>query len=157
MLYFIISLIGLFIGGLLSYISPKEMKDGEKYFKLICFATIITLIIVGFVYSFNIWLFIIGLILGIFFYNEYLYFGIFSVSMLISGRNPILVSSLIFIYGLPSGSLLYHKKRYLCFLSNTLLFFISFLLYFTSIDFTSLAVGGLAGIIIRRLKKGNLF
>jgi hypothetical protein len=149
MLEFIVSIIGLFVGGFLAYVSPEEMKTGEKYFRVICYAIVIGLIILG-CFSFNWWLFVIGLILGVIFYNEYFYFGIFSVSSLITG-NSILTSSLIFVYGLASGSMLYFHKRYLAFVSNLLLFLLPFLLYFLHFNLIALATGGLVGVMIRKI------
>lgn len=149
MLEFIISILGLFVGGFLAFVSPEEMEKGEKYFRIICYLLILILIIFSF-YSFNVWLFILGLILGLIFYNEYFYLGIYSVSSLISG-STILSSSLIFVYGLASGSMLYFRKRYLGFLSNVLLFLIPFLLYFLHFNLISLASGGLIGVLLRKV------
>ena len=156
MLYLITSMIGLLLGGFLAYVSPEEMEKGEKYFRIICYLVILGLITSSFFYSFNLLLLIIGVILGIIFYNEYFYFGIFSVSTLISGVGSLLTTILIFIYGLPAGSLLYYKKRYLGFLSNILLFFIPFALYFLQFNLTSFAAGGLIGVLVRKMYDRSL-
>lgn len=142
MLY-IISFLGQFIGWFLAWRTEEELKSGRKYFILLSNLLLVSLIIFSIYYSFNIYLLILGLIIGFFINKEYLFFGILAF------RNDFLLNSFIFIYGLSYGSLNYKK----IFLLNIFLFFIPFLLLFLDMNFYSLGAGGLIGILIKRIFK----
>lgn len=145
MLYFILGFLGLYVGLLLSYISPEEMKMGEKWFKGLILLSLLSLIIISF-HNFVWWLLFIGLFLGLIFSYDYLYLGIGVVSSL----NFVLYSCLIFVFGLGYGSY-FRKKKW--FLVNILLFFIPFLLILVDFNFISLSAGGLIGCFIKRVYK----
>ena len=100
---YLISFIGQFIGYLIAKLAKEEIKPGKIYFNLL--KNILLLIIIGFsiYYQFNIFYLISGLILGLIIKKEYFYFGIIA--------NNLLFSSLIFIYGLPYGTLNNNLKK----------------------------------------------
>src|SRR3989344_9458494 len=112
MVFYIISLLGQYIGYILASKTKEELKEGEKYFKLTCSILSLIMGIYSLTVSFNIILLIIGLILGFLISKEYLYFGLIS--------NNVFIASLIFIFGLPYGTLKYKKIKELNF--NLILF-----------------------------------
>ena len=67
MLHFILGFLGLYVGLLLSYISPEEMKLGEKWFKRLILVCLIFFVVVSLLHNFVWWLFFIGLVLGFIF------------------------------------------------------------------------------------------
>ena len=142
MLYFV-SFLGQFIGWFIANRTEEELKDGRRYFLILTTSLLALLISFSIYYSFNVYLLIIGLIIGYLINKEYLFFGILSM------KNDILLNSLIFVYGLPYGSLNYKSIRIL--LTNILLFFIPFLLLFFNINFYNLGAGGLLGILVKRI------
>jgi len=142
MLYFV-SFLGQFIGWFIANRTEEELKDGRRYFLILTTSLLALLISFSIYYSFNVYLLIIGLIIGYLINKEYLFFGILSM------KNDILLNSLIFVYGLPYGSLNYKSIRIL--LMNILLFFIPFLLLFFNINFYNLGAGGLLGILVKRI------
>lgn len=107
----IVAILGLAVGALLAYISPEELKKGEKYF---CFLRklILTAIIVTFALnSAGKWQYIlVGLVIGFFLRFNYLYLGL---AMAVStGSTLLAVATLTFIYGIPTGTLLMHKHLF---------------------------------------------
>ena len=142
MVFYIISLLGQYIGYILASKTKEELKEGEKYFKLTCSILSLIMGIYSLTVSFNIILLIIGLILGFLISKEYLYFGLIS--------NNVFLASLIFIFGLPYGSLKYKKIKELNF--NVILFVFSFAIgYFFNLY--SLAGGALLSMLIKNLFK----
>ena len=142
-MFYLISFLGQFIGWFIANRTEEELKDGRKYFLVLTNLLIASLIIFSIYYSFNIYLLIIGLIIGFFINKEYLFFSVLAM------RNDVLLNSLIFIYGLPYGSLNYKSIKIL--FMNIPLFFIPFLLLFLNINFYSLGAGGLLGILVKRI------
>ena len=142
-MFYLISFLGQFIGWFIANRTEEELKDGRKYFLVLTNLLIASLIIFSIYYSFNIYLLIIGLIIGFFINREYLFFSVLAM------RNDVLLNSLIFIYGLPYGSLNYKSIKIL--FMNIPLFFIPFLLLFLNINFYSLGAGGLLGILVKRI------
>ena len=140
MVFYIISLIGQYIGYLLASKTKEELKEGEKYFKLTCLFLLLITGIYSLIISFNIILLTIGLILGFLISKEYLYFGLIS--------NNVFTASLIFIFGLPYGTLKYKNLNQLNF--NLILFVFSFIIgYF--LNLYSLAGGALLSILIKKV------
>ena len=140
MVFYIISLIGQYIGYLLASKTKEELKQGEKYFKLICLILLLIIGIYSLIISFNFILLITGLILGFLIRKEYLYFGLIS--------NNVFTASLIFIFGLPYGTLKYKNLNQLNF--NLILFVFSFIIgYF--LNLYSLAGGALLSILIKKV------
>lgn len=118
-LAFIFSILGLFAGMLLGYIAKEELNPGKKYLVLMQnVILIIAAILVLYSFQLNIFLFIfIGLIITlIFIYARpktiigYIIL-IFLVLLIFEKTNLfLLTTSLLFLYGLPSGSLILAKK-----------------------------------------------
>ena len=118
----IITFLGFPIGLLLSFVSPEEMKSGRKYFKLL--QNLLLVFILFFVFDYYMLPLIISLIitisvfLGIFCwqskYKSIIIYIILAVLLYFSSANTSLFaleSSLIFIYGIPTGSLLKPKEK----------------------------------------------
>jgi hypothetical protein len=118
----IISFLGFPIGIFLAFVSPEEMSDGKKYFFLL--QNFILVLIIFFLFDFhNLNIFLsIFLTISIFLFVLYSSFKhkIFSLYMLLAFFLAFsrvddylfaIVASLIFIFGLPTGSLLAPKKK----------------------------------------------
>lgn len=147
MIYFLIALIGILLGYLIAKFTKEELKSGLIYFKLLEIILLLILIIGSLYFSFNIYLFIIGIIVGVFIRFEYLYFGILLVSSLFNKELLFLNSSLVFVYGLPCGSIIYLKKNLRYLFYSSLLFLLSFIVYFFDYNLISFASGGLISIL----------
>jgi hypothetical protein len=117
----LISLSGLFFGILLAKISPEEMLPGKKYLTAFYLAMLFT-IACSLAYMSRLYLILaIGLVIGFFLPLLYLYLGIALVGSFFSSDNELLlISSLIFMIGLPFGSLFASNK----FNYNKLLYYI---------------------------------
>jgi|SRR3989338_8536912 len=140
MVFYIISLLGQYIGYILASKTKEELKQGKKYFKLTCLILLLLIGVYSLTVSFNVILLVIGLILGFLISKEYLYFGLIS--------NNVFIASLIFIFGLPYGTLNYKNTKELNF--NAILFIFSFAIgYFFNLY--SLAGGALLGILIKKV------
>lgn len=122
MIPFLVSLTGFLFGLSLAFIAPEELKSGEKYFLLFkeaLFCFIIVFSSFSFVVSRNYYLCIIILsYLALyfllirrrsFFLAEIFNYSFFAALYLIFLFSPapylILLPSLVFLYGLPSGTL----------------------------------------------------
>lgn len=119
MIELLISLTGIVFGIILAKISPEEMLPGEKYFILIKRVLFILTSVVIFYFTELIFaipfvilavvLFVLDLKLKI----KWLEIGnyiIFIVPYFFHFR-PELLASLIFLYGLPAGTLLWPKRK----------------------------------------------
>jgi len=157
MLEQLVVLAGKYVGAILSHISKEEMDRITKTLKILTFVMMVVIIAASLTYSFNVIWFVIGMIIGTFLLLEYFFLGIISVSMIITGADSMLMSSIMFVFGIPFGSLQFHQKNYIMFFINTALFFLPYLLIFLGWDLMSLGAGGIAGIMIRRLKKRDYF
>ncbi len=155
----IIAFSGIFIGLLLKKIAKEEIKFGKfggKYFiwmkRIILLLLIIMLLYFSDNYLFIIAGIIIGLILGVFL-SEYLFLGMISVIGFLQSKDILLIiSSLIFLYGMPYGSIL-RKIKLRQLISVTLSFFIPFLLLIVNLDLNLLigiSSGGLFHYIIKK-------
>jgi len=142
MLY-LASFLGQFIGWFIASRTEEELEDGRRYFLILTTSLLVLLVSFSIYYSFDVYLLILGLIIGFLINKEYLFFGILSM------RNDVLLNSLVFIYGLPYGSLNYKFIKIL--FMNILLFFIPFLLLFFNLNFYSLGAGGLLGMLVKRI------
>lgn len=138
----IISYLGLLVGVILIKTAPEEQKPGKKYF-VILKKTIFLLVLAFymFFYRFNPVLSLVLLtITFVLMLNKklklektgltYFFFGI--VFALSSRVIDLLVveSALIFLYGLPTASLVLKKKNYKEIFVKNLWFFVPVLLYF---------------------------
>jgi len=154
----LISFLGIIVGIILNKIAKEEIKFGKfgaRYFVWMKRIILILLIIIVTYFIENIALvlsfFIIGFILSIFLSE---YFSL-SLAMLFGFLNEskvfIIISSLVFLYGLPYGSMLRRiKKEYVLIL---LFFFFPLLFVFIEIKqdiLIGLVSGGCLNYIIRR-------
>ena len=139
--YIIIALIGLIIGLILARFTKEELKSGKNYFiwfkKIILIVLIATLIYLALPnYLWIIISFIVGILLAYFFKKEYFYLVL---ALFLSLYNPafLFIVILIFLFGLPYGTLMFTKKyKYKAILFDLILFAIPFLLFFIK-DFVS--------------------
>ena len=154
----LISFLGVVVGFILNKLAKEEIKFGKfgaRYFVWMKRIILIALIIIAAYFTKNIALvlsfFIIGFILSIFLSE---YFSL-SFAMLLGFLNGnkllILIASLVFLYGLPYGSMLRRiKKEHFLIL---LFFFLPLLLIFININqdiLIGLIAGGCLNCIIRR-------
>ncbi|MDD5133754.1 MAG: hypothetical protein PHD81_04995 [Candidatus Nanoarchaeia archaeon] len=99
-----LSFFGLAIGLLLAILCKEELKSSKKYFLLfekICLLVIFVILM----YSFKLkWTVLLGIPMAYFFKEDYFYLGLSLLS------NNFLVTSFVFMFGLPNGSLLYSDK-----------------------------------------------
>lgn len=110
--------LGFVLGILIANYTKEELQKGKPYFIILEIIILFTLGI-AVLFPFNLIYFIIGIIVSYFLRKSYLYFGI---SLALS--SSLLIPSLIFVYGLPSGSI-ERKKIFI----NLLLFFTPFLVF----------------------------
>lgn len=109
-LIFALSFLGLLAGVALSFLAKEELKPGKKYFMLLEKALLLSISILTIFYIKNFFLFLIlGIIAGFVFRRAYFYFGL--ALPLASGSFLVLLSSLVFVFGLPHGTLLAVKLK----------------------------------------------
>ena len=112
----IVTYIGIFCGVVLSFISPEELKPGRRYFlimqKILLFLMSISLFYhITFI---NIILSLTIVLFAIIQKNSFIAYLLFAIIIFINVQNIALVtiiSVLIFLYGLPTGSLLSNTKK----------------------------------------------
>ena len=120
LLALIITFFGIFLGSLLVLMAPEEQKPGKKYF--IWFRDILLLLVVFFLLYFNnlslsfgfVFVLIVISLLVYFKGNSYIVYLLFAAVLYLSSKEIsffIIEASLIFLYGLPTGSLLMDYKR----------------------------------------------
>lgn len=170
----IIAFIGIIIGLLLARFTKEELKQGKKYFiwfkKIILAILILTLIhiiLTKLFFSRDILFALIGLITGLaagyFFKKEYFYFGL-ALYLFLYSPFFLFVVILIFLFGLPYGTLLFTKKnKYKILLYESIIFvFPPLILYFFSsitnfyyiqTAFIALVAGALFTLIFKVDKK----
>lgn len=109
-LIFALSFLGLLAGVILSCFTKEELKPGKKYFMLLekILLLSISLIIIFYTKDFLLFL-VLGIIAGFVFRKAYFYFGL--ALPLAFGSFLVLMSSLVFIFGLPHGALLAIKLK----------------------------------------------
>ncbi len=115
----LISFLGLFVGMVLAFVSPEEMKPGEKYFKIIKgLAFIVMAVIIVYLTWYHNILFFITIIVFLVFYLKfldshwfYLALGIYMGLGFRMEKFFIVVACLVFICGLPTGSLFVYKSK----------------------------------------------
>ncbi|MBS3163649.1 hypothetical protein J4427_03080 [Candidatus Woesearchaeota archaeon] len=104
-MYSLLSFIGILIGILIAKYTKEELKQGKKYFLWIERASLILiLLVIAFNFKLS-WLVLIGLMAGYFIPVQYLAFG-----LILTSFENIIIACLIFIYGLPYGSLINKDK-----------------------------------------------
>ena len=154
----IVAFLGFFVGMLIAYFSKEELVKGKKYFR---YFRKIMLIAIGVAITYYAWgnpfYFIAGMICGYFLKGYYFYIGM--ALALIFGKEPfILLASLVFIFGLPHGTLIFkeffkeRKKLYRIIFFNMLLFVIPFLI-FSEVKHYPLLMFSAGGLIIQYFVK----
>jgi hypothetical protein len=135
----LISFLGLIIGYIIAHNTKEELNLGKKYFEL--FAGLILLSLIFLLIKFDLY-FLIGIILGIminyFIKKIYLFLGI---SFLL---NNLLLSFLIFIFGLFYGTLDYIKFKKINY--NDIL--INFILFIFPLILIKLNINLLKGVLV---------
>jgi len=125
----VIAFLGILAGHFLGKIAKEEVKPGWKNFKLLRRLFLLLLILTSLSllwYSFE-WIlpFIVGFVLSLFIKQRYLFLGFtLVVASTFSSQAFFLFASLIFLYGLPYGTMQGLKKE------DAYFFFIPFLLLF---------------------------
>lgn len=149
----ILAFLGIGAGFIVAQQSWDELKDGTKYFTIIKGIILLCLIIVtGLTQTINITLillFALGIILGVLIKQTYLFLGIISITSILS-TSPLLPLSLIFLYGIPEGTLWYYhhkqeKLKKITLISLALFFASLIILFFPSASIISgIALGALS-------------
>ena len=136
MLYFIlfIAFLGLIFGLLLRKYTLEEIKQGRYYLFILSKLTLFFILIAVVYYSpislASIIAFVIGFLSVYLIKRIYFYLGLtLFLSFLINNNLILIISSLIFIYGLTKGSYIAQNKEIL---NSFVLFMLPFLLYFFS-------------------------
>lgn len=148
MIYIAIAFFGCILGYFIGRFTNEELKQNSLYLNIL---EIIILFILSFYFlysSFNLISFFVGIVFGLLFKFEYFYFGIGIFS-----SQDFLSSAMIFVYGLPYGSLAYYNKRWKILVYSFILFIIPALTYFFNYNFLSFVGGGLIGIFLLKLWK----
>jgi len=115
------SFTGLFVGSFIASQTKEELKTGEKYFVLLEKVVIIAIIsLLMHLYAFSIWPRVIIYVLAIVVLflirpPSITTYSLLGIALYLSSREATMfywVASLIFLYGLAAGSLLFiaHKK-----------------------------------------------
>ncbi len=114
--------LGVYVGAILAFISPEELKPGRMYLRA-CMNTVLIFTVLILLYSYNAHiavLILLGVAASSFLYytsdtspvNQIAYF-LLGIAFFFAAKNAdlfILISSLVFIYGLPLGSLFVLRK-----------------------------------------------
>ncbi|QQG38616.1 MAG: hypothetical protein HYS32_03360 [Candidatus Woesearchaeota archaeon] len=152
----IISFLGLPVGLFISHKAKEELEPGKIYFKALRIVVLLVLIITFIILSLKnplalIISVVIGFLIALLFKKIYFYLGLaLTVSFLLAKDFIVLISSLVFIYGLAYSTVIYktYKKQLL---PLSLLFFIPFILLFAKpflVNYIEYYLGFLAGSLI---------
>lgn len=120
MILFLVSLLGLIAGYILSFITPEEVMAGKKQLSFFRYFLLLSITVCAIFYLQNLLFSLIFVFLTLSFvflqqkfksrYWEIAFYAIFLLTFLVLGRNLLFVS-LVFLYGLPTGSLLRGLKN----------------------------------------------
>jgi len=159
----IISFVGLVIGLILSNYTKDELKSGKKYFTLFKRIILIVLIVALLFQAFPnyLWVFIffvVGILVSFLFRKIYFYLGLaLFTSFLVSKGFVALISSLVFIFGLPYGTPFHHNKNKIRFIIfNFILFIIPFVLFLFKdfiYEYNYIFLAFLAGVFLNIVRK----
>jgi len=122
---FIVAL-GIFLGIFLGYIAKEELKPGKKYFALMQTAIIIAMVILSVYFGLRTYISVmLAFILLVWLDNKkitkepkpriyYVLYAIFAFLFFEASNSPVFIAfdSLIFLFGLPTGSLMFMKKKW---------------------------------------------
>lgn len=145
-----IAFLGLLVGYLLTFLAKEEIKPGKKYFIIVERAILImlALVLLSQVWATKTFIipFIIGLVMGYFLKIRYFYLGLaLAASVTLSMEVFVLVASLIFLHGLPYGSVSSKLKLPL----HSILFFVPILIMlFFSPNNVNLLLPFVAGTLV---------
>ncbi|MBS3167552.1 hypothetical protein J4216_00300 [Candidatus Woesearchaeota archaeon] len=134
-----IAFLGTILGYFIADKTQDELSDGKIYFKIFELIILLILIILFLINGFVWWLFLIGVIFGFFLRYEYLYFGFL---------NNLLGLFLVFLYGLPYGSLLYMEKKWKYIFYSLVFFIIGFFINFLGFNLINFGLGGLVTLFL---------
>lgn len=108
---------GVYVGALLAFIAPEELKPGRNYFKAFENTLLVfTILLLLYAYEANLFVLIfLGVVLSIFLYytcentpvNQISYF-LLGIAFYFAAKSVdlfIIISTMIFLYGLPLGSM----------------------------------------------------
>lgn len=146
----LIAFSGLLVGYLLTFLAKEEIKPGRKYFLILERALLIALALVLFSQVWTTKSFIIplilGLVIGYFLKVRYFYLGLaLAASVTLAMDVFVLVASLVFLHGLPYGSIASKIKLPM----HMILFFIPVvIMLFFSPNNTNLLLPFVAGTLI---------
>lgn len=103
----VISFLGILLGGVLALIAPEELKAGEKYWKILEWFLLIIIIAVLIYYSSNLIIAILltALLVGLKIIKKEYPAMAFALFLGAYDNFLFLIGSLIFLYGLPKGTL----------------------------------------------------
>lgn len=144
----IIALSGQYFGALLGKIAPEEFKPSELFYKIFRHLLLAALILFLLSQDFNLIAFIGGLLIGFYYRREYGYFGLIAVSAMYDTSFQIISSALIFLYGLPYGTLVYGQKKFLKLHFNSLWFILALGLGAFLTNFMAFTAGALITVLI---------
>ncbi len=151
MIFGFIALIGLFFGIFLAYFIKEEIEPGRIYFLVL--EIIVLMVLILFSFKFQIISLIFGLIFGFIIKKEYFYFGIGLVSSTVNKDLNFLYSSLVFVYGMPYGSLLVYEGNLNKLYLDLILFLVPLVLYLFNFNLLYFACGGLIAILLTKIAK----
>jgi len=128
----LIAFSGILFGLLLTKVTENEIKPGKQYIVWIMKIMLLILVVCLIYYSLvSYWIvisFLLGFVTAWFFRIRYFYLGLALVSSLfISLEIFLVVTALIFVYGIAFGALLKDKKKIIL---ELVLFLIPFLIFF---------------------------
>ena len=125
----------------------EEIKNGEKWFVL-SFQILLSLFVLFlFYFGFKIYLFYIGILIGLVLSRFVLLYFLFGLSLIINFNEYLFLnSSFIFVLGIFYGAL----KKNLRILFSLILFLVPFLLFFLRINLYYLILGFVAGALLRK-------
>ena len=149
MIFILVVILGCFLGYFIAKFTKGELKSGVIYFVLLELFIFLFLSLIFVYLSFNLFLFLSGILLGLIFRFEYFYFGT-GLASIINKDFSFLVSSIVFVYGLPYGSLSYYNKNFKILIYSFVFFILPFIIYFLDYNFLSFASGGLLVLSIKK-------
>ncbi|MBU0930354.1 MAG: hypothetical protein KJ623_04770 [Nanoarchaeota archaeon] len=142
-MFILLSFIGILAGILIARYTKEELKEGKKYFIIlerICLILISLILISNYKIS---WVVLLGLIAGYFLNIIYLVFGLTLVL-----TNNMMLSIIVFIYGMPYGSMLKEKTKKV--LKDLVLFLLPALLLINNFNLTNELISFAVGFMFIR-------
>ena len=151
MIYTAVSFLGCFLGYITARFTKEELKSGKNYFNILELIIMFILLVILIYYSFDLSLFLIGILLGLILRFEYFYFGA-AIASSFNLNLSFLSSALVFVYGLPYGSLIYYYKKVKYLVYSLIFFSLPMLNYFFNYNLLSISAGGLLSLFIIKIK-----